>query len=72
MLAAGAREVYPLFRDAPIVRTRGDLAALSDRFTSTAASVMTVHLCSTVPMGEIAASPRPTVTDECTGPTMCT
>jgi choline dehydrogenase-like flavoprotein len=52
MLAAGAREVYPSFRDAPIVRTRGDLAALSDRFTSTAASVMTVHLCSTVPMGE--------------------
>jgi choline dehydrogenase-like flavoprotein len=51
MLAAGAREVYPSFRDAPIVRSRGDLALVSDRFTATAASVMTVHLCSTVPMG---------------------
>ena len=52
MLEAGAREVYPSFRDAPIVRTRTDLATLSERFTATAASVMTVHLCSTVPMGE--------------------
>jgi choline dehydrogenase-like flavoprotein len=51
MLAAGAREVYPSFRDAPVVRTRGDLATVSDRFAVTAASVMTVHLCSTVPMG---------------------
>ncbi|NNE10916.1 MAG: GMC family oxidoreductase [Ilumatobacter sp.] len=52
MLEAGAREVYPSFRDAPIVRSRADLAALTGRFTATAASVMTVHLCSTVPMGE--------------------
>ena len=52
MLAAGAREVYPSFRHAPIVRNRADLATLSDRFSATAASVMTVHLCSTVPMGD--------------------
>jgi choline dehydrogenase-like flavoprotein len=52
MLAAGAREVFPSFRDAPVVRARADLAALSDTFRATAASVMTVHLCSTVPMGE--------------------
>ena len=52
MLEAGAREVYPSFRGAPIVRDRGDLATLTDRFRATAASVMTVHLCSTVPMGE--------------------
>ncbi|MAT04584.1 MAG: oxidoreductase [Acidimicrobiaceae bacterium] len=52
MLAAGAREVYPSFRHAPIVRTRGDVADLSDRFRTEAASVMTVHLCSTVPMGD--------------------
>ena len=52
MLAAGAREVFPSFRDAPVVRGRADLAALSETFRATAASVMTVHLCSTVPMGE--------------------
>ena len=52
MLAAGAREVYPSFRGAPIVRSRRDLADVTGSFTATAASVMTVHLCSTVPMGE--------------------
>lgn len=52
MLAAGAREVYPSFRGASIVRSRADLAELSARFRATSASVMTVHLCSTVPMGE--------------------
>jgi choline dehydrogenase-like flavoprotein len=52
MLAAGAHEVYPSFRNAPIVRTRADLATASSSFAATAASVMTVHLCSTVPMGE--------------------
>jgi choline dehydrogenase-like flavoprotein len=52
MLAAGAREVYPSFRGAPIVRSRADLAEATGRFAATAASVMTVHLCSTVPMGE--------------------
>jgi len=52
MLEAGAREVYPSFRDAPIVRSRADLATVGERFSATSASVMTVHLCSTVPMGE--------------------
>ena len=52
MLEAGAREVFPSFRDAPIVRIAADLATLTGRFAATAASVMTVHLCSTVPMGE--------------------
>lgn len=52
MLEAGAREVYPSFRRAPIVRTRRDLATCTERFAATAASVMTVHLCSTVPMGD--------------------
>jgi choline dehydrogenase-like flavoprotein len=51
MLAAGATEVYPSFRGAPIIHGRADMAELSDRFAATAASVMTVHLCSTVPMG---------------------
>jgi choline dehydrogenase-like flavoprotein len=52
MLEAGAREVYPSLRDGPIVRNRADLARLTGSFTATRASVMTVHLCSTVPMGE--------------------
>ena len=51
MLEAGAREVYPSFQRAPIVRSRADLADLTGRFSAVTASVMTVHLCSTVPMG---------------------
>ncbi len=52
MLEAGADEVYPSFRGAPLVRTRSDLATLQAKFSANKASVMTVHLCSTVPMGE--------------------
>jgi choline dehydrogenase-like flavoprotein len=52
MLEAGADEVYPSFRGAPLVRKRADLAVLQSRFSASKASVMTVHLCSTVPMGE--------------------
>lgn len=52
MLEAGAREVYPSFRNAPIVRSRADLATVAERFAAASASVMTVHLCSTVPMGD--------------------
>ncbi len=52
MLEADAVEVYPSFRNAPSVRTRADLAAMTSSFTASTASVMTVHLCSTVPMGE--------------------
>jgi choline dehydrogenase-like flavoprotein len=52
MLEAGADEVYPSFRGAPLVRKRSDLAAMQSRFSASKASVMTVHLCSTVPMGE--------------------
>jgi choline dehydrogenase-like flavoprotein len=52
MLEAGAREVYPSFRGAPRVRSRADLATMQDRFAASRAGVMTVHLCSTVPLGE--------------------
>ena len=52
MLEAGAIEVYPSVRDAPLVRNRRDIAELQRTFRATKASVMTVHLCSTVPMGE--------------------
>jgi len=53
MLEAGAQEVYPSFRGAPIVRNRRDLAAMQQQFAASKASVMTVHLCSSVPMGEL-------------------
>lgn len=52
MLAAGAQEVYPSFRGAPVVRRPEDVAALQDRFAAARAPVMTVHLCSTAPLGE--------------------
>ncbi len=52
MLEAGADEVYPSFRGAPVVRKRRDLATMQSAFSAAKASVMTVHLCSTVPMGE--------------------
>jgi choline dehydrogenase-like flavoprotein len=52
MLEAGAEEVYPSYRGAPIVRSRADLATMQGTFAATKASVMTVHLCSTVPLGE--------------------
>jgi choline dehydrogenase-like flavoprotein len=52
MLEAEAVEIFPSFRDAPVVRNRTDLAAMTSAFSATSASVMTVHLCSTVPMGE--------------------
>jgi choline dehydrogenase-like flavoprotein len=53
MLEAGAQEVYPSFRGAPIVRSRADIATMQESFATSKASVMTVHLCSSVPMGEV-------------------
>lgn len=53
MLEAGALEVFPSFKGAPSVKNRRDLATMQARFAATKASVMTVHLCSTVPMGEL-------------------
>lgn len=52
LLEAGATDVFPSYRDAPRVRDRRSLARVSSTFAATKASVMTVHLCSTVPMGE--------------------
>lgn len=52
MLEAGAEEVYPSFRGAPVVRSRADLADMRVSFSASKSSVMTVHLCSTVPLGE--------------------
>jgi len=56
LLEAGAVEVYPSYRDAPVVRARRDLAAVQGTYATTRASVMTVHLCSTVPIGETPAA----------------
>lgn len=53
MLEAGATAVYPSFRGAPVVTRRRDLASMQGTFTAARASVMTVHLCSTVPMGRV-------------------
>jgi choline dehydrogenase-like flavoprotein len=52
ILEAGADEVYPSFRGAPVVRNRASLGDMQQRFGASKASVMTVHLCSTVPLGE--------------------
>ena len=43
----------------------------SASFARHGASVMTVHLCSTVPMGEDRAAPPPTASVGCTAPTTC-
>jgi choline dehydrogenase-like flavoprotein len=51
LLEAGATAVYPAYRGAPIVRGRRDLATMTGTFAARDASLMTVHLCSTVPMG---------------------
>ncbi len=52
MLEADAQEIYPAFKGAPVVRNRSDLAKMTSMFAATKASVMTVHLCSTAPMGD--------------------
>lgn len=56
LLEAGATDVFPSYRGAPVVRTPGDLAHVAGTFSLAKASVMTVHLCSTVPFGEIESS----------------
>jgi choline dehydrogenase-like flavoprotein len=51
MLAAGARSVYPSLPGGGTVRNADDVAALPSTL-SRATKLMTVHLCSSVPMGE--------------------
>ena len=51
MLESGATAVYPSYRGAPVVSGRRDLGTMQGTFAAAKASVMTVHLCSTVPMG---------------------
>ena len=52
LLAAGATRLYPSFVGAPEVRDHGDAAAALQAFSPGRASLMTVHLTGTVPMGE--------------------
>lgn len=52
VLAAGASVAYPSFRAAPRVRGAADAAAAVAGMTRSRASLMTVHLCGTVPMGQ--------------------
>ena len=52
LLAAGASVVYPSLRSAPPVRSAADIGRLAAGFKVADAPLMTVHLCSTVPMGE--------------------
>jgi choline dehydrogenase-like flavoprotein len=51
-LAAGATSVYPAYRGAQLVTGPLDAAAAAAAMTRSRASVMTVHLTGTVPLGE--------------------
>jgi len=52
LLAAGAESVIASAKGVGPVRTDADVADLADAFATSRASIMTVHLCSTVPLGE--------------------
>ncbi len=52
LLASGATELYPSVADGPVVRRQDGLGAWWDAVTRSRASLMTVHLTSSVRMGE--------------------
>lgn len=52
MLAAGARRVYPSYAGAPLVTNREQAAAAVAGMSRANLTLMTVHLCGTVPLGE--------------------
>jgi choline dehydrogenase-like flavoprotein len=52
LFAAGALTVYPSVRGAPVAHTDEDVAKVGAAFGRRSASLMTVHICSTVPLGE--------------------
>ncbi|MGI8434545.1 MAG: GMC family oxidoreductase N-terminal domain-containing protein [Nocardioidaceae bacterium] len=52
MRAAGASTIFPSYAGAPVVDDAVSAADAVRRFTPAAASLMTVHLTGTVPMGE--------------------
>jgi choline dehydrogenase-like flavoprotein len=57
LFAAGAREVYPGLRGGGRLAHTDDPGRIAAGVTRAGASVMTVHLCSTTPMGEAAHCP---------------
>jgi choline dehydrogenase-like flavoprotein len=52
LLAAGATHLYPSISGGPVARSRSDLGGWWDAFTRPRANLMTVHLTSTLRMGE--------------------
>jgi choline dehydrogenase-like flavoprotein len=52
LLASGATELYPSVADGPVVRSHDGLAAWWDAVTRNRTNLMTVHLTSSVRMGE--------------------
>jgi hypothetical protein len=52
LLAAGAIELYPSIAGGPVARKPADLVDWWEAFTPTTANLMTVHLTSTVRMGD--------------------
>ena len=52
LLAAGSTELYPGLAGGPVVRSPEELVQWWDAFKRGTANVMTVHLTSTVRMGE--------------------
>jgi len=52
LLAAGATELYPSVTGAPVVRRPDELAGWWDAVTRTDANLMTIHMTSTVRIGE--------------------
>ncbi len=52
LFAAGARELYPSIVGGPVLRSPDELGQWWDAITRTRSNVMTVHLTSTVRMGE--------------------
>ncbi len=53
LLAAGATELYPSISGAGVTRRPDELSAWWDRLTRSRANLMTVHLTSSVRMGEV-------------------
>lgn len=52
LVAGGASSLYPVFPNASTVSGVDDVARVAERFSPGGASLMTVHLAGTVPMGE--------------------
>ncbi|SPE61076.1 Uncharacterized GMC-type oxidoreductase y4nJ (modular protein) [Verrucomicrobia bacterium] len=52
LLAAGATALYPGFKGSPALRSKQDLGKLPDTLPGGMASLMTIHLFSSCPMGE--------------------